>query len=326
MGVSMEVLVEMSLFVEDSSLQVTSLVELTPEFVIGCDAAMPILEDRSDCGDDQLWCDLVATSTGHMIVWDTVQSYTQELELHWTGSSSEFIVEVYNTNSNPSQSIPLDIPRHPAEMNITCRPGYNTSSWGPNFYRTSTTDGEWSGSMPVCMGVPMAALYDTVTFVKDGSLELSTVTEFTPEFVTGRGAVMPILLDRNECGDDELWCDLVAPSSGHMLVWDTEQSYTQEFEHHWTGSTSEFIVEVYNTNSNPSQSIPLDMPRHPAEMNITCRPGYNTSSWGPNFYRTSTTDGEWSGSMPVCMGVPMAALYETLNFRLGRFFRSVVGH
>jgi hypothetical protein len=249
-----------------------------------------------------------------MLEWETTKLYTQEVELHWTGSTTEYIVEVYNTNSNPSQSIPLDMPRHPTEMNITCRPGFNTSSWGPNFYRTSTTDGEWSGSMQMCLGMPMPALYETAVFVKDGSVHVTKVAELTPVLETGRGAAMPILEDRDECGDDQLWCDLVAPSAGHMLEWETIKSYTQEVELHWTGSTSEYIVEVYNTNTKPSQGIPLDMPRHPAEMNITCRPGFNSSSWGPNFYRTSTTDGEWSGSMPLCLGMLMPALYDTAVF------------
>ena len=149
------------------------------------------------------------------------------MELHWTGSSSEWIVDVYNTNSAPSQSIPLDMPRFPAEMNVTCRPGYNTSSWGPNYYRTSTSDGEWSGSMPLCLGVPLAPLYETAVLVQDGSLSVTSVQELTPEFLTGRGAAMPILEDRDECGDDQLWCDLIAPSAGHLLVWETTKSYSQ---------------------------------------------------------------------------------------------------
>ena len=152
-----------------------------------------------------------------MLVWETTKSYTQEVELHWTGSTTEYIVEVYNTNSNPSQSIPLDGPRHPAEMNITCRPGFNTSSWGPNFYRTSTTDGEWSGSMPACMGVVMASLDESSNFVKDGSLTVSSVPEFTLSSVADRGAAALILDARDECSDDALWCDLIAPSAGHML-------------------------------------------------------------------------------------------------------------
>ena len=117
------------------------------------------------------------------------------MELHWTGSTTELIVDVYNTNTNPSQAIPFDMPRFPAEMNVTCRPGFNTSSWGPNYYRTATSDGEWSGVMPVCLGVPMAPLYESAVFVQDGSLSVSEVAEVTPDFVANRGAAMPILED-----------------------------------------------------------------------------------------------------------------------------------
>ena len=92
--------------------------------------------------------------------------------------------------------------------------------------------------MPACVGVIMAALYDTEMFVIEDSLEISTVEELTAVFVEDRGTAMPILEDRDECGDDQLWCDLVSPSAGHMLMWEASQSYTQETELHWTGSTA----------------------------------------------------------------------------------------
>ena len=61
--------------------------------------------------------------------------------------------------------------------------------------------------MPRCLGMSMAALYEAVIFVKDGSLEVTSVTELTPEFVTGRGVASPIVDDRDECGDDQLCFD-----------------------------------------------------------------------------------------------------------------------
>jgi hypothetical protein len=78
----------------------------------------------------------------------------------------------------------------------------------------------------------MASLLETNVFVKDGSLEVKSVTEFTPDFITERDAAKPILNERDECGDDQLWCDLVSPSTGHMLVWETTKAHTQKMEFH----------------------------------------------------------------------------------------------
>ena len=43
---------------------------------------MPILEDRDECGEDQLWCDLIAPSAGHLLSYSVVKAYSKEVELH----------------------------------------------------------------------------------------------------------------------------------------------------------------------------------------------------------------------------------------------------
>ena len=112
----------------------------------------------------------------------------------------------------------------------------------------------------------MHPLYEESTFVADASLFQTRVTEFTPPFEAGRGSAFPILDDRDECGNDKLWCDLIAPSAGHVLMWNISNAYTKEVDLHWTASATEYIVDVYSVNGDPSQPIDHDSPRYPAEV------------------------------------------------------------
>jgi hypothetical protein len=232
--------------------------------------------------------------------------------------------------------------RFPAVANYSCRAGWNSSLHGPHYVRTATEDGEWAGRTPSCDGLVMARLYNTSEYdvhIFNTNLNTSqSIPGGVPRYPSqavyackdGYNSTQERQRYTRTANVDGQWMQQVpscvgvplkplfpAAATGYRATAAYARGATRL---KWGANTTEYVVAVQNTNAQPSQPIPWDVPRYPAALELTCRPGYNSSSWGPSYTRASTTDGHWDGGEPACLGLRMQRLYDTDTYVTGQAY------